>query len=283
GQPGTRGFPGFPGPIGLDGKPGQHGAKGDVGQRGVKGLQGEPGLKGQKGVCGDYTHRRVAHLSHRFQNPCSGLYRGSSPSVCSHFRLQSCSETLWRGGGVDTGLFVQELPLKTLAALRSSQALMLKMLPISVRNMPSISPLILKRLKYGKVCSSTAGCNSRSPSRVGLERRDLQDLQDPPELQGQRALMEPLAQQVSLVSRANLEKTRGSASLQVNRECQDKRGIEGTLAQRVLTAQSLAAVTTERRVSIASLSGKVLFLKPSETLGLGLLEERGCCDFLCTV
>lgn len=49
--------------------------------------------------------------------------------------------------------------------------------------------------KYGKVCSSTAGCNSRSPSRAGLERRDLQDLQDPPELQGQRALMEPLAQQ----------------------------------------------------------------------------------------
>ncbi|KAF3842565.1 hypothetical protein F7725_024516 [Dissostichus mawsoni] len=63
-----------------------------------------------------------------------------------------------------------------------------------------------------------------------MERRDPQDLQDPPELQGHRALMEPLAQQVSLVSQANLEKTRGSASLQ---------GIEGTLAQRVLAAQRL--------------------------------------------
>lgn len=51
------------------------------------------------------------------------------------------------------------------------------------------------------------------PHRAGLERRDPQDLQDPPELQGHRALMEPLAQQVSLVSQANLEKTRGSASL----------------------------------------------------------------------
>ncbi|KAG9344624.1 hypothetical protein JZ751_011296 [Albula glossodonta] len=42
------------------------------------------------------------------------------------------------------GYSIQDLPLKTLAALRSSQVLMLKMLPITVRNMPPINHLMLK-------------------------------------------------------------------------------------------------------------------------------------------
>ncbi|KAI9536032.1 hypothetical protein NQZ68_038093 [Dissostichus eleginoides] len=226
----------------------------------------------------------------------------------THTGLQSCSETLWRGGRWSTnidinltsvrvqnciqdmvglevviGLFVQELPLKTLAALRSSQALMLKKRRIvqpCVGQLATVSldvslyccPLFVAPLRppllrctlrawprllvsdsdlylrvYAYVKGLDISCNSRSPSRASLERRDPQDLQDPPELQGHRALMEPLAQQVSLVSQANLEKTRGSASLQVNQVCQDKRGIEGTLAQRVLAAQREQRETSGQR------------------------------------